>query len=197
MILKATPGSLEITEYMHIKNSSDFAITSSSRDNRNRPIVFEIMLPHGFRNLKPLSYFQGQEIVVTDDGFYDTMAVPPGEQHARFSYTLDVKSETLDITKTITLPTSEFVLFAELGQAKIRDLNENAQQASRSSGAAMEYYSRNELAPGDVVTFQLTNLDTGASALTKWIIALAAISAITILIALFLTPKKLSNSETC
>lgn len=189
-ILKVNPGSLEITEYMQIKNSSDFAITSSERDDQNRAIVLEVKLPRGFRNLTSLSYFEDQALVVSDDGFYDTMAVPPGEQHATFSYTLDVPSGTMDVVKTISLPTSEFVLFAELGPAKINGLGQTAQQATRSSGEPMQYYSRNELAPGDEVAIQLTNLNAGSPGLAKWIIAAAIVSVIVILLILRLSPKE-------
>jgi hypothetical protein len=195
-VIKARPGSLEITEYMQLRNSSDFAITSSERDGQNRTIVLDIKLPRGFKNLRSLSYLEDQALVVTDDGFYDTMAVPPGEQHITFSYTLGVTSETMDIVKTISLPTSAFVLFAELGAAKIQGLGQTAQQATRSSGELVQYYSRGNLALGEQVTFQLTNLEVGSSGLTKWIIAGAVISVIVVLIVLRLSTKEKANPET-
>ncbi|MBL7187932.1 MAG: hypothetical protein ISS70_16540 [Phycisphaerae bacterium] len=195
VVMKAHPGSLEITEYMQLKNSCDFAITSSERDNQNRTIVLDIKLPQGFRNLKSLSYFEDQALVVSDDGFYDTMAVPPGEQHAAFSYTLDVPSATRDIVKTISLPTSEFVLFAELGAAKIRGLGQAAEQAMRSSGELMQYYSRNDLSPGDEIAFALTGLEAGSSGLAKWIIAGVVISALAVLVVLRLSPKDEANPQ--
>ena len=192
-VMKARLGSFEITEYMQLKNSSDFAITSSDRDNQNRPIVLDIKLPRGFANLRSLSYLEDQALVVTKEGFYDTMAVPPGEQHITFSYTLDVTSETMEVVKTISLPTSEFVLFAELGAAKIQDLGQTAEQATRSSGELMQYYSRSTLSPGHEVAFQLTNLEVGSSGLMKWIIAGAVISAIVVLVILRLSPKNKAN----
>jgi hypothetical protein len=190
LIVKARPGSLEITEYVQLKNSSDFAITSSERDGQNRTIVLDIKLPRGFKNLRSLSYLEDQALVVTDDGFYDTMAVPPGEQHITFSYTLGVPSETMDIVKTISLPTSEFILFAELGAAKIQGMGQTAQKATRSSGELMQYYSRSTLSPGHEVAFQLTNLEVGSSDLTKWVIVAAVISVIVVLIVLRLSPKE-------
>lgn len=195
LIVKAGPGSLEITEYMQLRNSSDFAITSSDRDGQNRTIVLDIKLPRGFANLSSLSYFEDQALVVTENGFYDTMAVPPGEQHVTFSYTLDVTSETMDVVKTISLPTSEFVLFAELGAAKITGLGQAGEQATRSSGELMQYYSRSNLAPGEEVAFQLTGLDVGSSGLAKWIIAALVVSAIVVLIVLRLSPEEKANPQ--
>jgi hypothetical protein len=195
-IVKTRPGSLEITEYMQLKNSSDFAITSSERDGQNRTIVLDIKLPRGFAYLRSLSYLEDKALVVTDDGFYDTMAVPPGEQHITFSYTLDVLSETMDVVKTISLPTSEFVLFAELGAAKIEGLSQTAEQATRSSGELMQYYRRSTLPPGDEIAFQLTGLDVGPSGLAKWAIAALVISVIVVLIVLRLSPRdKASDSN--
>ncbi len=195
LIIKANPGSLEITEYMQLKNSSDFAIISNERDNQNRTIVLDIKLPRGSRDLRALSYFEDQALVVTEEGFYDTMAVPPGEQHITFSYTLDVSSATMDIAKTISLPTSEFVLFAELGAAKVHGLSETVKRATRSSGELMQYYSRSGLAPGEEIAFQLTNLDVGSSGLAKWIIAGAVISVIVVLVVLRLRPENKVNPE--
>jgi hypothetical protein len=194
-VIKARPGSLEITEYMQLKNSSDFAVTSSERDDQSRTIVLDIKLPRGFKNLRSLSYLEDQALVVTDDGFYDTMAVPPGEQHATFTYTLAVPSETMDIVKKISLPTSEFVLFAELGAAKISGIAQAAEQATRSSGELMQYYSHNALLPGNEVAFQLTNLEVGSSGLTKWIIAGAVISVIVVLAALRLSPRERASDS--
>jgi hypothetical protein len=193
LIVKVKPGSLAISEYMQLKNSSDFAITSSERDDQDRTIVLDIKLPRGFSNLRPLSYFEADALVVTNDGFYDTMAVPPGEQHITFSYTLDVTSKIMDFAKTISLPTSEFVLFAELGAANIQGLTRTDEQAARSSGELMQYYTRADFAAGEEVAFQLANLDVGSSGLAKWIIAGAVISAIVVLVILRLSPRETGN----
>ena len=102
----------------------------------------------------------------------------------------------MDFAKIVSLPTSEFILFAELGAAKIQGLDRTTEQATRSSGELMQYYTRANLAAGEEVAFQLRNLDVGSSGLAKWIIAGAVISAIAILAALRLRGKKETNPET-
>ena len=196
LIIKAQPRALEVTEYMHLRNSSDRAVSSGERDDQNRTIVLEIKLPHGFKNLRAFSYFEDDALVITREGFYDIMAVPPGEQHVTFTYTLDVMSEILDFAKTVSLPTSEFVLFAELGQAKIQGLDRSAEQATRPSGEAMQYYKRNNLAPGEEIAFQLTGLNVGSSALLIWIVLGTVLSVIIILAALRLRPEKGTTPQT-
>jgi len=196
LILKARPGALEVTEYMQLKNSCDKAISSSERDDQNRTIVLDVKLPSGFKNLRSLSYFEDNALVITEEGFYDIMAVPPGEQHITFSYTLDVTSEVMDFAKTISLPTSGFVLFAELGQANIQGLDRTTEQATRLSGEAMQYCEFDNLAPGEEITFQLIALDTGSSGLLKWIILGSVLGAVTVLTVLRLRREKETDPNT-
>jgi hypothetical protein len=190
LIIKVRPGVIGVTEYMQLRNSSDMAISSSERDDQNRTIVLDIKLPRGFKNLRSFSYFEKSAMVVTTEGFYDTMAVPPGEQHITFAYTLDVTSETMNVTKVISLPTSNFALFAELGRAKIHGLGETQRQAMRSSGESMHYYEHGSLAPGDEVTLQLADMDVGSPGQAKWIIAAAAICIIAALVVLRLRQRR-------
>lgn len=190
LIIKVRPGAIEVTEYMQLRNSCDMAISSSERDDQNRTIVLDVKLPPGFKDLRAFSYFEKSAMVVTKEGFYDTMAIPPGEQHITFAYTLDVTSETMNVTKIISLPTSEFALFAELGRAKIHALGETQRRAMRSSGESMHYYERGSLAPGEEITVQLADLDIGSQGLAKWIIAAAAICIIAVLVVLRPRPRR-------
>jgi hypothetical protein len=107
-IIKVEANSLLITEYMRLNNSSDMAITSEEKDENDNTKVIEVTLPKGFKDLTCLRYFQKNALVITKDGFYDTMATPPGQYDAEFSYSLEIDSETIDIVKKISLPTSEF-----------------------------------------------------------------------------------------
>jgi len=142
LIVRINPKSIEITEYMQLRNSSDMAVSSKTRDSSNRAIVLEIVLPKGFKNLRSLSYFEESALMTTAEGFYDTMAVPPGEHEIAFSYTIDATSATMNIVKKVSLPTSDFVVFAESGQAKLEGLGRPEQKLIGTDGAAMEYYQR-------------------------------------------------------
>ena len=110
-VLKAGPESILIDEYMQLKNDSDMAVISDQLDEQNRNIVIRIKLPQGFTELDFHEYFVKSALVMTDDGFYDTMAIPPGKFQAVFSYSIPINSETMKITKKITLPTSDFMVF--------------------------------------------------------------------------------------
>jgi hypothetical protein len=53
--------------------------------------VLKVYLPAGFKDIIYSKYFQEQALIMTDDGFIDTMAVPPGRHDAVFTYA--VKTE--------------------------------------------------------------------------------------------------------
>jgi hypothetical protein len=189
-IVRARPEFIKITEYMQLKNSSDMAISSKERDSQNRTIVLEIMLPKGFKNFKASSYFEDEALVVTEEGFYDIMAVPPGDYDVTFSYTLDITSDSMDIVKKISLPTSNFVVFAELGRAKLEGLGEAENQLTRTDGASIKYYKCDQFAPAEEIVLQITELDVGISKLATWIISSIVLSVLVVLVILWLYPKK-------
>lgn len=176
--------SLRFTEYMQLRNGSDMAITGSRRDAQNKPIVIEIMLPAGARDLTPSGYFEQSALVNTDTGFYDTLAVPPGEHQITFSYRLEIDRPTADIAKEISLPTSELALFWEGGRAEVTGLGEPDGRLTNAQGVPVEYYQRRNLQTGDRVSFQVSGFNVRTSDADTWI-ALAVAFAVVIAIALW------------
>jgi len=189
-IVKNTPDALVFTEYMQLVNSSSMAVSSKEEDARGRAVVLEIELPKGFKGLESLGYFEQDALVVTDEGFYDTMAVPPGEHQVMFSYALDKTSGAIDVVKGITLPTSKLVVFAELGQASLQGLGESKSQAMGPDGAEIRYYTRDNLKPGEKIAFRITGLSVENSGATTWVVLAAAFGAVMILVVLRLRASK-------
>lgn len=184
IIIKARSTLLEISEYMQLTNSSDMAVSSKEKDAENREIILEIMLPKGFQNLKSTSYFQDTALVVTEQGFYDTMAVPPGEFAVNFSYTIDITSSTMDIAKGFSLPTSNLIVFAELGQAKLKGLGQPDNKLITSSGTPMEYYKLSDLTASEEITFQITGFNVNTSGFTNWLILSLTFGALVLFVVL-------------
>jgi len=195
-IVRTSPKSIEITEYMQLRNSSDMAVSSKERDSSNRAVVLEIMLPTGFKNLRYLSYFEENALVITGKGFYDTMAVPPGEHEIAFSYTIDATSRTMDIIKKVSLPTSDFVVFAESGDAKIEGLGRPEQKLIGTNGNPMEYYQRSDLTPAEEIAFSIKGLNPRSSNLVFWTILITVLSASALLIILRLRPLPADSKDT-
>jgi hypothetical protein len=194
-IIKTRAAALEITEYMRLKNSSDMAVTSKDRDSQDRAIVVAIRLPEQFKDLRISSYFEQEALVFAEWGFYDTIAVPPGEHDVGFSYTLDIDSDTMDIVKEVSLPTSSFVLFAELGQAEIKGLGQAASEVRAANGAPMRYYKLESLAPQEKVAFQIAGFNVSKSNLSTWLILAVVTGAITLLAILRLLSQKVDREN--
>jgi hypothetical protein len=168
IILRRNSNRLAITEYLQLINDSDKAVLSDRKDPQGRPIVMEIDLPAGFRELSFSSYFHPDATVVTESGFYDTMAIPPGRHPAVYSYTLAARGSTMDIVKKITVPTQEMMIFAQLDGATVTGLGPSGGRMTLKDGTAAEYYAVS-VGADNIVRFQITGLPASKLAWVLWI----------------------------
>jgi len=180
-ILEVREQQLVVTEYMQIKNDSNMAISSDRKDERDRPVVLEVMLPEGFKNIQYNEYFEKQAVVVTEHGFYDTMAIPPGSHRAVFIYTMDISSDTMNIAKELSLPTSEFMLFTQLATTKLQGMGPAEGQLIAANGKPMQYYKRINLDKAREITFNITGFNVSASGTASWPILAMVVGTILIL----------------
>ncbi len=184
LIIKASAETkaLEMTEFMQLVNTSDRAISSEERDKHGNSVVLYIFLPKGFGNLQWSGYFEENAVVVTDNGFYDVMAVPPGSYQAIFSYTLDISASTMDIVKKISLPTERLMVFAQ-GGVQLHGQNDMDIQTMNMNGVPTEYLKFNNITPEDEIAFQVTGLTVDNHNWITWII-LASVFAVMIIFAI-------------
>lgn len=188
-IIKPHVDSLQIIEYMQLKNSSDMALTSEQKDSDGRSIVLEVMLPEGFKKLACSNYFQDGALVITEHGFYDTMAIPPGQYDAVFSYLLKINSEIIGITKKISLPTSEFMVFSQLSKERINGLGDASGQITLADGGSGEYFSSQALKVGDQITFRIIGFNVNNSDSSVWITFSVVFALIALLVILRLSSR--------
>jgi hypothetical protein len=168
---------------MRLDNSSDMAITSEEKDETDNSKVIEVMLPKGFKDLTFSKYFQENALVITKDGFYDTMATPPGQYDAEFSYSLEIDSETIDIVKKISLPTSEFMVFSLLDKGQLQGLGNSGGEVNLADGSLAEYFSFPELKAGEQIKLQavgFTVTKSNSSTLITLIVVFALIVVLVI-----------------
>jgi len=190
LFVKNTPAALVFTEYMQLVNSSTMAVSSKQQDAQGRAIVLEIKLPQGFKNLESLGYFEEDAIILTDSGFYDTMAVPPGQYQAMFTYAIEKSSDSIDIVKGITLPTSRLMVFSGLGQASIQGLGRPGSQAMAPGEAEIRYYTRDNLSAGQEVAFNITGLSVEAPGAGMWVVLAVVLGAVMVLVVFRLCSNK-------
>ncbi|MHC4741809.1 MAG: hypothetical protein ACYS8Z_07865 [Planctomycetota bacterium] len=190
MIKGSGLGSLIVTEFMQLVNSSTMAIGSPEEKDEKAGVVIDLKLPRGYKNFETQSYFVEQALVFTEDGFYDTMAVPPGEFQIAFTYALDITSETMDIKKGVTLPTSNVVIFAELGAAELKGLGQATSRATSATGAEVKYYTMSDVPAGTEIAFQIAGLTPKVSRKPTWIILAGVFGAVFVLVVLRMRPRK-------
>jgi hypothetical protein len=189
IMIAARGTALEFTEYLQLKNSSDKAIIGSQRDDHDRPVVIHMMLPAGFRDLTASGYLEPEALVTTSDGFYDTMAVPPGEHQVTFSYKVDIDRRTIPIAKTFTLPTAQLLVFWEHGQGRLEGLGEPNDRLVSGQGVPMEYYRRSGLQPGQTVSFQISGFNVKGSDTHTWIVLTGVFAVVVLVAVLRLRPR--------
>jgi hypothetical protein len=182
IMLSASGNVLNVGEFMQLRNSSTMAVRTGRRDEKGRTIALHIALPEGFNNLQGSQYFKDDALVVTDQGFYDTMAMPPGEFAASFNYALPITGRSVSVRREISLATSSLIIFAELGQARLTGFDEPPSNMVRESGQAVEYYALKDLSAGDVVSFQITGFNVSGSESTTLIVLGVVLAAVIVLI---------------
>jgi hypothetical protein len=152
-------------------------------------VVIRVKLPEGFQDLRESSYLEREALIVTRDGFYDTMAVPPGEHQVTFSYRLDIDRRTMRVAKEMTLPTAELMVFWEHGQGRLEGLGEPNDRLVNGAGVPIEYYRRSTLRPGDTIAFQISGFNVKKSDPYTWIILGAVFVVIVAIVLVRLRPK--------
>lgn len=195
IMVAARSTTLEFAEYLQLNNASDRAVIGTQRDDRNQPVVAKILLPAGFRDLTASSYLEREALVITPDGFYDTMAVPPGEHQVAFSYKVDTGRGAVKIVKGITLPTAELLVFWTQGQGKLQGLGEPSDRLVNAEGVPVEYYRRSALKPGESIAFEISGFNVQKSDASTWVI-LAAVFAGIVLVAILRLPAQGSGATT-
>jgi len=178
IIIESKSSSLVISEFLQLTNNSDHAICAAKPDG---PVV-SMGLPKGYANFAPKNYFQQQALVMTEDGFYDKMAVAPGDYEASFSYTLGVEASEMEISRKITLATSQLVIFVKAPSLKIEGLETASSSMTDSDGTPIVYYKKSDLKPGQQLSFTISGFNIGTSSSDMWLI-LSVVFGVIVLIA--------------
>ncbi|MHC4194348.1 MAG: hypothetical protein ACYSYU_00755 [Planctomycetota bacterium] len=181
---------LVLSEFILLRNSSDFAITSKEKDSRDKAIVLTIPLPKGFKDFTSSGYLVPEALVFTEEGFYDTMAVPPGDYQLIFSYNLEIRSPDMDIVKKISLPTSSLVVFSQLGLVVLDGLGESDGKVVLPDDIAAEYYDQGSMPAGAQIAFKVVGLSFNKGNRNSWIVAASVFGVLTILSLTRLLPAK-------
>lgn len=183
IILKTVGRNILVTEFIQLKNPTNNALTSAIKDENDHAIVLSISLPTGHKEFTVSKYFQTNALGFTDDGFYDTMAIPPGTYDTMFTYLLPITAEEMSITKKITLPTDDVTIFSQLKSGQIAGLGQPEGQLTMEDGSPAEYFALGNKKSEDKIVITITGLETGSSMTIMIIIAVAFLLIVPLVIA--------------
>ena len=181
---------LVLSEFILLRNSSNFAITSKEKDRKGNAVALKIPLPKGYENFTGSRYLEPGALGFTKQGFYDTKAVPPGEHQVVFSYELEIEPGSMDITKKISIPTSSFVIFSQLEPDVLRGLGKPGDEIVLPNGAKGQYYNLNKMDAAAEITFEVVGLSVDKEKENSWIIMAVVFGVILIFAILRLRPVK-------
>jgi len=193
LIMKIVDQSLVITEFIQLVNATDKAISSADLDQDSKPKVINIKLPSGFKDLKSAQYFVENAIVVTEDGFYDTMAIPPGSFDAMFTYKIDLVGPVMDIKKDITMQTNDLMVFSQLPDGMLMGIGQSEGKFIMPDGSEANYYPSASFNTGEKLVFQIAGIETDRSAMVMMII----VTVIFVIFVLIIAKKLLSKKCAC
>ena len=190
IIVKVQLDVIVVEEYVQIVNPTDKAVSAAKKDSDGFPVVFQALLPKGYTDLQCQQYFQEQALVRTDKGFHDIMAVPPGKYDAAFSYKLDVDSAELNFVRTISNPTSNVVVVAQLAGAKLDGLGQPQSKVTMDAPGDSNYYVLSQnFEPAQAIQFTISGLKTNPQ--DRLMIIFSVIFSILALAVLYrIRPKK-------
>jgi hypothetical protein len=196
LVVRADPQGLFIDEYLQIINTSDKAVTSAEKTPDGRPTVLKVYLPAGYKDITFSKYFQEQALIMTDEGFMDTMAVPPGRHDAVFTYGLKADASTVQIVKKAGLPTKDLMVFSQLNGASIEGLNEPLGQMTINNGSPADYFPSVSLEAGEQISFKITGLSIAPDPDELWVM-FGVIFGVIVLIGIIrmVTQKKQKPSD--
>jgi hypothetical protein len=169
LVVRVAPQGLFIDEYLQIINDSDKAVTSEEKTPDGKPAVLKVYLPADFKDIIYSKYFQEQALIMTDDGFIDTMAVPPGRHDAVFTYAVKTETPSVQIIKKAALPTQDLMVFSQLSGASIAGLDEPLGQMTINNGSPADYFPSVSLETGDQISFEITGLSIAQDPDDLWI----------------------------
>ncbi len=179
-ILRAEGSRLVVTEIMQLINPTDRAISSATKDADGKPQVIRINLPAGWGNFYAAEYFVTEALVFGDDGFYDTMAIPPGTHEAVFGYEIPISGETLEIRKTMSMPVADFTVFSQLPPGSVQGLGPATAMADFNA----EHYPTAAYDAGQTLEFKVVGF-TAEYSDARDIVILSGVFAVVVLLGVY------------
>jgi mono/diheme cytochrome c family protein len=147
------PDSLHMIELYLISNPTDKVIVGPGRGD---PVIY-YSLPEDATNLRFQQGTSGDRFKMTEEGFADTMGVPPGsgQYQVMFAYDLpyDRKAE---VDRRLTLPVNSAVLLVPNVGLKVKSDQFEDNGVDQFDGESYQVYSSERFDAGSMVSFTVS-----------------------------------------
>ena len=170
VIMKPDGENVFVTEYLQLRNPTSYAVSSSEMDSENRPIVLHFDLGKNYKKFESAEYFLPDALGFEPEGFYDTMAIPPGSHEIIFSYAVPGHGKSITIKKRLSFATKTLVLFSYLGAGAIEGLGVPQGHLVSNDGMPADYYNLVDQKAGSEIMFKISGSATSSGDRTIWFI---------------------------
>jgi len=150
-----------VRELMIVENRDNRVFVGAHEIAPDKKETLRVSLPPKAQELQPLRGLMSCCIVEIADGFIDTMDIKPGRKEYQFAYKIDHGSSSIDLRKTINLPTASLDFF--IPNQGIRAEGENVEYAGLigEPGNQFLHYAAKELVKGSQVVLSLKGFPWG------------------------------------
>ncbi|HJS29318.1 MAG TPA: c-type cytochrome [Anaerolineales bacterium] len=152
------PGSLHVVELYLISNPTDKVIVAPGE---GEPVV-QYKLPAGATGLQFQSGTPEGRFIITEDGFGDTMAIPPGSGQYQVMAAYDLPySKKVNLSHMLTLPVNSVVLLVPDVGIKVKGSQLEDNGVRQFQGESYRIYSSDRYGAGSQLEFSVSGSVAG------------------------------------
>ncbi len=163
-----SPNLIQVSEIFILSNQGVKTIVAESLGQAS----VEFPLPTGAGSLVFEDGALGQRFLLTEDGFGDTVSIPPGEgvYQVVVSYTLPYDRNRLEFSQRLSYPLSAHVVLVPAEGVKVKNSSLRDLGVQSLPGSEIQVFSGGAIPRGEVLEFKLTGNPFGSpmGALLSW-----------------------------
>lgn len=178
-IISAVEGGIQVKEYYQFINESDRTYIGTGDGQDTRTLRFTV--PKEATGLEYGLDFMQCCAVLSDGGVADSMAILPGPREMLFSYKINPSSGTYNLAQKMIYPVASYNLLVQSGVIQVSSDKLAPGQPIQIEGNRLNDYTTKNIAPGEVITAQLSNLPASSNpwSTVRWIaLALVVLASV-------------------
>jgi len=153
------PGLIQVTEIFILSNLGMKTIVSGAPDEPSA----QFSLPENAGSIEFEDGSLGQRFLLTEDGFGDTVSIPPGigVYQVMVYFNLPYQGRRLNFEQALDYPLSAAVVLVPAGTATLKGTKLEDLGVQSLPEASVQVYAVQSLAGGDSLDFQLSGISQG------------------------------------